>query len=307
VRFENLEVSELWPERSEGPKRGEVMLFSEKSRQRLRLSLAKVDQRRSGRPIFGTLTYPMDFPVDAEIFKRHLKMFSQRFIRAFPDAGFHWKLEFQERGAPHFHPIFWKLSNDHEFMRRFRAWLACSWFEIVGSGDERHLRAGTSADVVESQLGIIRYVSGYVSKSDQSKPGFRVGRYWGIVNRTKVPWAKEVVVDLSSGEGKLVRRIARRYLKAVNRKRRVRHAERWLSAESLFNGDVRKLRKERPQLNMFEHFPPKLRLKNNRNVNVFCDAEFWAAALSQLIPALRRTCGPALRVRGPLMFHEPGP
>jgi hypothetical protein len=68
--------------------------------------LAKVDQGKCGTPIFGTLTYPAEFPLDEETFKRHLKIFSQRFLRAFPHAAFHWKLEFQNRGAAHFHPIF---------------------------------------------------------------------------------------------------------------------------------------------------------------------------------------------------------
>ena len=69
------------------PKRSEISEFSQKSRQRLRLSLAKVDQNKCGRPIFGTLTYPADFPLDQETFKRHLKIFSQRFLRSFPSAA----------------------------------------------------------------------------------------------------------------------------------------------------------------------------------------------------------------------------
>ena len=117
--------------------------FSEKSRQRLRLSLAKVDQSKCGRPIFGTLTYPADFPLDQETFKRHLKIFSQRFLRSFPSAGFHWKLEFQARGAAHFHPIFWNLGSDKAFLGEFRVWLSWNWFEVVGSGNQKHLLAGT--------------------------------------------------------------------------------------------------------------------------------------------------------------------
>jgi hypothetical protein len=34
---------------------------------------------------------------------------------------------------------------------------------------------------------------------------------------------------------------------------------------------------------MFEHLPRKLQLKNNRNVNVFCDAAFWEQALWRLV------------------------
>ena len=124
LRFDNGKPASR---RGECPKRSEITEFSQKSRQRLRLSLAKVDQSKCGHPIFSGFTYPADFPLDQRTFKRHLKMFSQRFLRAFPKAGFHWKLEFQARGAAHFHPIFWNLGSDGEFLRGFRGWLARDW------------------------------------------------------------------------------------------------------------------------------------------------------------------------------------
>ena len=114
VRFDNGEPASRG---GECPKRSEITEFSQKSRQRLRLSLAKVDQSKCGRPIFSGLTYPADFPLDQRTFKRHLKMFSQRFLRGFPKAGFHWKLEFQARGRGTFSsnllepPERWRISE----------------------------------------------------------------------------------------------------------------------------------------------------------------------------------------------------
>jgi hypothetical protein len=287
LRFDSRQPVDVQTGGGDQPKRAEITEFSEKSRQRLRLSLAKVDQSKCGRPIFGTLTYPAEFPLDDETFKRHLKVFSQRFLRAFPDAGFHWKLEFQDRGAPHFHPIFWNLSNDREYLKHFRGWLACNWFEVVGSGDEKHFLAGTSADLIKSQFGIMRYVSGYVSDLDQTKPGFTVGRYWGIVGRSNIPWAKESVIELTFAQGTLVRRTARRYMKAMNRQRRIRHVEKLLPKElcaaAMLNGEVRRIRKHSPHLKAFEHFPRKLRLRNNGNVNLFCKADFWRDAIVRLL------------------------
>ena len=285
VRFDSREPGER---HGACPKRSEISEFSEKSRQRLRLSLAKVDQGKCGRPIFGTLTYPADFPLDQETFKRHLKIFSQRFLRSFPSAGFHWKLEFQARGAAHFHPIFWNFSSDDgEFLREFRGWLADNWSEVVHSGDEKHLLAGTSADPIKSQFGIMRYVSGYASKSDQTKPGCKVGRYWGIVGRANIPWATECVIQLSSAQANLVRRTARRYMQAMNRIRRIRRLENLLPkqmcAAFMLNGDLRRFRKRCPDAKIFQQLPRKLRLKNNRNVNLFCDAAFWREGLASLI------------------------
>jgi len=153
----------------------------------------------------------------------------------------------------------------------------------VGSGDEKHFGAGTSADPIKSQFGIMRYVSGYVSDSDQTRPGFKVGRYWGIVGRSNVPWAKENVIELTREQGKLVRRMARRYMQAMNRKRRIRYLERSLPKSIcsawMLDGALRRLRKQHPNLELFKRCPRKLRLKNNRNVNLFCKAEFWREAI----------------------------
>ena len=73
----------------------------------------------------------------------------------------------------------------------------------------------------------------------------------------------------------------------MNRCRRIRHLERSLPRHVctafLLNGDLRRLRKRCPELKIFEHLPRKLRLKNNRNVNVFCDAAFWKEGLVRLL------------------------
>jgi hypothetical protein len=155
--------------------------------------------------------------------------------------------------------------------------------------------AGAAApDLINSQFGIMRYVSGYVSKSDQTKPGCKVGRYWGIVGRVNIPWAKEQVIELSSDQAKLVRRTARRYMRAMNRVRRIRRWEallpRQMCAAFMLNGDLRRFRKRCPDAKIFQQLPRKLRLKNNRNVNLFCDARFWEQGLVK--PLYQKTPGP---------------
>ncbi len=264
--------------------RGQITCFSDKSRQRLRMELAKVDQRKAGRPIFGTLTYPNEFPWEYEVFKRDLHTFGKRFRRQFLTAGFHWKLEFQQRGAPHFHPIFWNIPADH--IDSFRIWLAQTWFEVVGSGDGKHLLAGTSAELMRSRLGIMAYCAGYTSKSDQTLPGQQVGRYWGVVGRENIPYGVPECVDLTPREIVFIRRIARRRMQASNRVRRINHAKKlWPDViNDYLSGVYRQLRKENPRLNVFKHRPKKRRLRNNKSLNLFCDANFW----NYVLPALRK-------------------
>jgi hypothetical protein len=265
--------------------------------------LSKVDVRTAGPGIFGTLTYPEAFPLpdSEEIYKAHLDAFAKRFLRAFPRAGMHWKLEFQrcrackpDKGtaggcicgkhehAPHFHPIFWNIPTDKEWMWRFKLWVSQHWFEVVGSGDQKHLNAGTRCEVIASKRGMLSYVGGYQSKDDQSLPGFEVGRYWGVYGRSNIPYAQAGVLELEEREGVIVRRIARGFMRSQNRQRRLRALDQQgLSHTLFFTGGIRALRKKVPDAAAFK-IPPKIRLRNNDSISLFCDADFWAAALERL-------------------------
>ena len=55
-------------------------------------------------------------------------------------------------------------------------------YKIVGSGDERHLRAGTGIAAIKSRGHLNGYLCAYIRKLDQKIPpeGFEdVGRFWG--------------------------------------------------------------------------------------------------------------------------------
>jgi hypothetical protein len=122
---------------------------------------------RTGRlPAMLTLTYPGDWLTvapDGETVKRHLAALASRYKRAWgePLIGV-WKLEFQRRGAPHFHlsttpPMgFTRVRDPHTGERiqvDFRRWLSIVWADIVAHPDpeewRRHLGAGTGVDYAE--------------------------------------------------------------------------------------------------------------------------------------------------------------
>jgi len=271
------------------PKRGEITEFSARSRQRLRCKIASVC--RNELPYFLTLTYPAEWTWDVELWKRHLKIFSQRFERRFPTAGFIWKLEFQERGAPHFHPFVWGIPESDGF-RGIIDFISEAWFEVVASGDQKHFVAGTSVQKIRSVMGAMRYVSGYASKNDQTLPGKKVGRYWGVVGRKNIPWGELETLALDHAQSKFVMRTVRRYILSVNRQTRIRRVARQvgLTPSQLisFGGWF-----ERGDINWGKRFraagskmPQKLRLRNLRSMNVFLDADFWAARLPDMLSQL---------------------
>jgi hypothetical protein len=174
-------------ERRGGSKRGMIKEFTPDSRRRLMRTLARL--RRGVLPLFLTLTYPREFPVDLGVSKGHLKRFFERLQYYFEDCGAIWKLEFQKRGAPHYHILLWGVGYDVRFLE----WVSRAWYEVVGSGDERHLRAGTRVEWIRSVRGTFSYASKYLGKDqvvpEESKE-VGVGRFWGIWGREWLPWAE---------------------------------------------------------------------------------------------------------------------
>jgi len=76
-----------------------------------------------------------------------------------------------------------------EGLRAMIEFVSEAWFEVVRSATKSIFIAGTSVQKVRSVMGAMRYVSGYASKNDQTSPGKKVGRYWGVVGNKNIPGA----------------------------------------------------------------------------------------------------------------------
>lgn len=96
----------------------------------------------------------------------------------------------------------------------FFDWMSFAWYHVVGTGNTDHFLAGCRVEKIRSWGGVLSYCAKYMSKADSenflSEVAF--GRSWGIFNRSIMPWAKIVEIDLDDETGVRVRRIARRYL-----------------------------------------------------------------------------------------------
>jgi len=178
--------------------RGRITGFSNKSRKRLFDLLSQVPRTAfSGGLLFVTLTYPNEFPTDYKEYKAHLRAFLKRLYRkAREELPVLWRLEFQKRGAPHFHLIVWGIN------RLDLQWLSQAWYSVVGSGDEKHLLAGTNVKYIRDRRLVLSYVSKYLAKGMKS-PCDMAGRVWGIWKKSllgiviveaqiSVSWAIEI-------------------------------------------------------------------------------------------------------------------
>ena len=180
-------TSRVCPNRFIGAVRSDVACFSIDSSRRMRryLRCCVPDYR-----YMLTLTYPGFFSSDGSACKQHLRQMLQELKREQERFNTYkltgadstrkyssfWFLEFQERGAPHFH-----ILTTHEFNKQ---WLSRRWFDIVGSDDLRHLAAGTNFEKLrQGRAGICSYATKYANKQSQKvvPDGYEnVGRFWGV-------------------------------------------------------------------------------------------------------------------------------
>lgn len=195
--------------------RGIITGFSKTSRLRLLYTIARIT--RSIVPIFLTLTYPDHFSTDPGQWSRDMDTFAQRLARKGWAAV--WRKEFKCRKsgdsegswAPHFHLLVWGCTFEELFLFAHQA-----WYDVVNSGDVRHLRAGVRVEVLRDVRGTRGYVSKYAAKLDEYEDLFPdgCGRLWGVVNRAAIPWSDAVVVKLNHAEANKLLRLMRRYMQS---------------------------------------------------------------------------------------------
>lgn len=167
-------------------RRGAITEFSRKSRKRMLELTASLRNANHQSTFFATLTYPGEFTWLASEVKAHLRAFQMRFKRFFTGAGVIWRLELKKRKSgkskgmvvPHFHLIIVNAAVSWGTMMR---WIRKNWYEVVGSEDEDHYKAGVDVQDVKSFRHLMHYVSKYAAKDeDDADPWERPwGRRWG--------------------------------------------------------------------------------------------------------------------------------
>ena len=183
-----------------GQTRGRIRGFSSDSRERLSrraVSLPWEDAVKAGGIGMVTFTYPEVFPTDGQVAKAHLKRLYERWRSRYGMPRGMWKLEFQERGAPHFHCFVGLPESEDEL----RAWLLRQWYEVVGSGDERHLFHGVDTSrwrwgsLGDSRARVGGYFArhgakGWKSYQKRVPVGYvSPGQFWGV-------WGLKPAVDV---------------------------------------------------------------------------------------------------------------
>lgn len=213
------------PEKPEAPKRerGDIKGFSKKSRYRMQKRMNRLDFDNLENLYSVTLTYPKRFPEDGITHKTDLDVILKRFKRRFgDDIEYLWKLEFQKRGAPHYHIII-RLPKRYQ-LPYLQRWLGKNWFEVAQRfWDEKqinHLDAGTQFKELTKKQGkdslqsAAFYLCKYINKEEDNTPEHQ-GRYWGYSRNWGILMHE---AELTGRELIQFRRLVKKYTKRNNRR-----------------------------------------------------------------------------------------
>lgn len=207
-----------------GGKRAEITEFSKASRRRLMRLLNSVDRDRAALPYFVTLTYHRNWPKDRGGRKRHLDAFRKRLERKLGRFPAVWRLEFQKRGAPHYHLLLFlepgqvarefgqgRRELRREALSRLRCAVSWLWHEVAEPDSPEHFVAGTQVQEVRSWRGVNAYAAKYMAKLEKLDPSAApIGRFWGLWRRDLLPISHQLTT-ISEEHYYRLRRVFRRY------------------------------------------------------------------------------------------------
>lgn len=176
-----------------------------------------------------------------------LRRFTIYFQRRFPQSGFIWRVELQQRGAPHLHCVAYLHQSDYALQadlpptpnqgRVARDYVRCidlyydiaylwckSVFEtaFIGSPiefehwfDNQSQGNGLNIQTLPSTSSALRYICDHASKRKQAQLGYR-GRQWGLCGRRRFVQSSGERV-LSEGDARIIK--ANRVLRKLRRYR----------------------------------------------------------------------------------------
>ena len=195
------------PKNEHNTTRGKITKFSRKSRKRLFNIILKMEDRHGW--YFITLTYPNEYPKNYEIWKHHLHKLSCSLRYHYPDLNFLWKLEFQKRGAPHFHLLGYFPTVSH--LDELKDLILNSWLRIVNLS-YRGLGNAVQVDSVKSIKSSGFYLAMYQTKDQNIPTDILIGRTWGIVGKKQMPIQAYKQSDLNEKQYIILKRLCRRWV-----------------------------------------------------------------------------------------------
>src|SRR5437868_998126 len=226
-----IKVPHMAVSQNSGGVRGKCVGFSPASRLRMKKRLAKLNIKGKY-CFFITLTYPERYIKDMRLSKRDLDVFRKAFAREFDTfVGGFWRLEYQKRGAPHYHMLL--ISDKAVSKKKIIEFIEKRWPEIVrtsylreGGNEkeyrqhyEKHKKSGHNVQFMKSREMVTNYISKYISKLDDTILPDGTGRMWGQwqFNGKQLDFSASETGHLAREEMVILKRMVRKHKEASNR------------------------------------------------------------------------------------------
>lgn len=164
------------------PVRGErdISSFSRHSRYRLMQLTSRINLRSYKDVVHCIYTYHNTFPQDSVSIRRVIKLLTQRLTYHFPDTSYIWRFEFQKRGAPHFHVLFFNRSAEFPANTELlRVKLSNIWLSLIRENSVAAKLHAVAVTRCENKKKFFVYVSKYAAKVDDENSHPYCGRRWG--------------------------------------------------------------------------------------------------------------------------------
>lgn len=160
--------------------RSRISEFSKRSRFRLFTAMAKINDHLVNKPFFVTLTYHYGHTRPGNSTKSNLHSFLVS-LRDFDiNVQFIWRIEYQKRGAPHYHLFI--FPDNHQKIKNRKAYLvkvAEIWHRIADPDSQAHSEYGCKLIEIDNYRKACAYLSKYLAKVPTDGYLLQYGKHWG--------------------------------------------------------------------------------------------------------------------------------
>lgn len=193
--------------------RGEIGTFSTSARRRMREAMLTL-YIEEAHLVGSTFTVPWkgsNFKPLMDEFRECWNRFGVSFRRAFPHSAMIYRVELQERGAPHIHALVWMANEDTAgvggapvvpptpavLLAASSMALKDMWLHSVVNlhrGSYRaFIRHGVKVEPIPDAGAMFRYLADHASKHKQAQLGYK-GKQWGILGQRNLVKRKAILL-----------------------------------------------------------------------------------------------------------------
>lgn len=167
---------------SEPPEREEndITGFSIKSRLRMFNLFTRINYSLYGFPIFSSNTWQHDFPSDRVEIKSFLKNYYEGLKAKLPPHKIVWKLEYQKRGAPHYHFMLLPTDRSIDFRQaNYMKIINDEWLKRKKCKCDDCKKYSVKVKAVNDFKHAMIYISKELAKVGTGYHKHDLGRIWG--------------------------------------------------------------------------------------------------------------------------------